>query len=352
MLNLSCPINKLSYGYVSTNILRELYRLDNKISLFPIGRVEYEKEDEQVVLSSLQNSHLWNKYTPSLKIFHQNLLAEHPISSKKIGFPIFELDQFNKIEKHHLSSQDEIFVCSQWAKDIVLNNNIGVDVKVIPLGVNKEIFHYKENKINRGKVVFLNIGKWEKRKGHDLLARAFYEVFNKVDDVELWMVPKNYFISPELENKWVDYYKSNLGNKVKIIGPLDNAKQIAEIIQKSDVGLFPFRSEGHCLPLLEMLSCGKRVVTTNYSGPTEYLNKDNSVTIDPDGLEYALDDVFFFGDGSWAKLGESYYRAFCEALWAEYELAKKNGKQVNNFGLITSGEYSWKNTAQKIKANI
>lgn len=352
MLNLSAAINKLSYGGVSTNILRELYKLDSSISLFSIGRVDFERDDEEFVLAALRNSNLWNKYKPSLKIFHQNMLAEHPISSKRIGFPIFELDTFTKVEKHHLNSQDEIFVCSQWAKDIIQNNGINIDCKVIPLGVNKEIFHYKENNINRGKVVFLNIGKWEKRKGHDLLAKAFYEVFNNVDDVELWMMPKNHFINEETENKWVTYYKNNLGNKVKFIGPLNSQKQIVDIINKSDIGVYPFRSEGWGLPLSESLSCGKRIIATNYSGPTEYLNKDNATLIDPDGLEYAVDNVFFNGEGSWAELGETYYRAFCEALRAEYELVKKNGKQKNNFGLITSGEYTWKHTAMKIKNNI
>lgn len=340
------PINKLSYGYVGFNILKSLSKL-TKVDLFPIGNIECEETEENISLlrHCMENGLLWNKDSPSIRLMHQHKLAEHPISSMKVGFPIFELDSLNKIERHNVSSQDLLFVCSDWARQIT---NDLVPTSVVPLGVDTNVFKPSPLSYNRGKVVFLNIGKWELRKGHDILLRAFYNVFSDVNDVELWMIPKNRFINPEIEKKWISDYKNALGNKIIFINSVNSHSDIADIINKADVGVFPYRAEGWNMPLTEMLACGKRVIATNYSAPTEYLTPECSTMIDPDGLEMAFDGVFFNGEGRWAELGDRYYRAFCEALRAEYELIKKNGKQFNANGVEQMSKFTWDKTADRI----
>lgn len=339
MLNLQAPVNKLSYGYVCRNIIKELYKLDSSVKLIPIGPISFEEKEKEVIDTCLENS----KFDTTVKIFHQhNLYIEE---KNKIGFPIFELDNFSEEEKKSLSSVGRLFVCSDWARDLVKDY---ADTRVIPLGVDRSIFYPREVR-RSNKVVFLNIGKWEKRKGHEILYGAFLEAFKDVDDVELWMVPKNNFISKEKERKWTNHYKE-LGNKVKLIPPLSTSRQIAELINRSDVGVYPYLAEGWCMPILESLSCGKRVIATNYSAPTQYLNQDNSVLINPDGLEYAFDDTFFNGVGKWAFLGGTYLRTLVDALRAEYKIAKD--RVVNEAGIKTAEEFSWEKTAKMIMQNI
>ena len=43
-----------------------------------------------------------------------------------------------------------------------------------------------------------------------------------------------------------------------------------------DCGVFPSRAEGRNLELLEMMSAGKHVITTDYSAHTEFCTKDNA----------------------------------------------------------------------------
>ena len=68
-----------------------------------------------------------------------------------------------------------ILVASRWAAGIVAAAGIGVPTAVIPLGVNRSIFHEEAGEGIRGSrpgpTVFVNIGKWERRKGHDFLLR-------------------------------------------------------------------------------------------------------------------------------------------------------------------------------------
>lgn len=349
MINLSTPINFLSYGYCGINIFNELQKLTN-VNLFPIGSIEFESKYKHIVELGVELSKTWNRNNVSVKIMHQNMLDLHPISRFYVGFPFFELDNFNTVERQHLKNQDHIFVASTWAKQLI-EEKIGVDCSVINLGVDRSIFYPNPSNINREKVVFLNIGKWEKRKGHDVLANAFFRTFKDIDDVELWMMPTNKFLTKEQDRYWNDYYKKNLGEKFIRIPNLPSPSDVAEIINKSDIGIYPHRAEGFGLPLLESISCGKRIIATNYSAPKDYLNKDNSSLIDIRDLEKAEDGIFFFGSGNWAKLDSVYFDELCESMYYEYKLIKK-GRTINYSGVETAEKFTWSNTALNILEKV
>ena len=66
-------------------------------------------------------------------------------------------------------------------------------------------------------------------------------------------------------------------------------------MSKVDVGIFPSRAEGWNLEILELMSCGKHIITTNYSAHTEFCNKENALLVDIDELETAYDGKWFLG---------------------------------------------------------
>ena len=59
---------------------------------------------------------------------------------------------------------------------------------------------------------------------------------------------------------------------------------------------------------LELMSCGKHVISTAYSGHTQFCNKENCLLIDIEDKEEAVDNKWFFGQGKWASLGEKQLR--------------------------------------------
>ena len=75
---------------------------------------------------------------------------------------------------------------AEWAKGVVEKEVPGSRVDVAPLGVDVSIFKPQEIE-PRSTTVLLNIGKWEIRKGHDILWESFNEAFNESDDVELFL---------------------------------------------------------------------------------------------------------------------------------------------------------------------
>lgn len=343
------PVCTTGYGIVTANLIHSLTELGHKIALFPINdQIQAHPKLHESIKKSLENAQMPNFESPTLRIWHQFCMDKFIGHGRHIAFPIFELDRFTEQEKHHLNNGcDEMFVCSEWGKKIIDNQLDEPLCSIIPFGVDREIFY--EQRSYRKTTIFANFGKWEIRKGHDILIKAFEQAFNENDDVELWMLPHNPFLNEQETKKWVDLYKhSRLSSKIKIIPPQENHSQVADIMRMVDVGVFPCRAEGWNMEPLELMSCGKRIIATNYSGQTEYLNKDNSHLLEIDGMELAQDGKWFFGQGLWANLGYDFIDSLVDAMIVEHKLKQANSNRINESSIETAKKYTWKHTAETI----
>jgi len=349
MINLWAPICDTGYGLASFNILKQLDSV-TKTALYPIGKPFLEStEDMGIVNKCLNNRDPYTKST-CIKIWHQHDLYSRIGSGKYIGFPIFELDSFDENEKMSLMHCDELFVCSDWAKGVILNNtkHKQENVHVVPLGVDSEIFNMSIVTA-RPTTIFFNCGKWSKNKGHDMLLKAFNAAFNYNDDVELWMMCDNLFIG-DRNKEWQNLYKnSKLGDKVRFIPRQPHHSDVARIMNMADCGIFPARGEGWNMELLEMMACGKHVIATNYSGHTEFCNKNNCKLIDIKNLETAFDGIFFDGTkGFWAELSDDQVDQTVAHMRDVHTKKQSNTLGINVEGLKTARHFSWNFTLQNI----
>jgi len=286
-LNLFCPFNSLSYGIVSKNFHKELSK-DVDVFLHLMRGSDTEQD--------LSN---YDKFAPCLKIWHANDLKTMIGKGEHVGFPIFELDKFTEEELHQINNIDRLVVATNWAKNVSINSGVNIPVDVVNLGVDTTIFNHKPNDDLKelDGVKFFNFGKWEIRKGHDALIKAFELAFRPDDKVYLLLNCHNPFIGNG-NLKWQNHYKSGkLGDKVFMFEKrLDTQEKVAEFINSCDFGVFPARAEGWNLSLLESLACGKYCIATNNTGHTEYLNANNSLLIETPNMEKAYDGVFFNGE--------------------------------------------------------
>lgn len=350
-MNIISPINQLGYGVAGLNIVKSISK-KKKVCLWPLGQPQVtNKDDFDLIQSCIMNCPMFNPDEPCLRIWHQHDMSQFVGKSLRIGFPFFELDQFTDIEKHQLSTLDKIFVCSEWAKEICdLNTSVSErNISVVPLGVDINIF--KPCKTNQSsKTVFFNCGKWEVRKGHDVLVDIFNKSFEPNDDVELWMMTSNPFLSPQQDEEWKKLYKnSKLGDKIKFIDRVESQSEVYNIMAKTDCGVFPSRAEGWNLELLEMMSCGKSVVATNYSAHTEFCNDLNTTLVDVQEKEIAYDGKWFHGNcGQWAKISSSEVDLFVDSLRSIHNSKKSGLLKENTSGIETAQKFTWDETATKI----
>ncbi len=352
-LNLMAPVNQLGYGVAGLNTLKALQSQGLNVSFFPIGQPQVvTQEDAEAVKRGMEAAKLFDVNAPCVRMWHQHDMSQFVGRGKHIGFPIFELDTFNDLEKHHLDSCDELMVCSKWAKQVCLNQlymspnghtylDADAKVHVVPLGVDAELFPPAPARQD-DKTIFFNCGKWEIRKGHDILINAFKKVLEHGEDAELWMMCSNPFNSPEEENKWRQTYDHP---QVRLIPRVETQQEVYNIMSQVDCGVFPSRGEGWNLELLEMMAAGKHVVATDYSAHTEFCTKENAGLVSITDVEPAFDNKWFFGQGNWAKIG-AHEEMDLYMKMMKYILDKKG--TVNLAGIETAKKFSWQNTAREI----
>jgi glycosyltransferase involved in cell wall biosynthesis len=354
-INFTGPINDLGFGVTGLNLLLQFHNKCKHVAYFPIGQTQAQPEYHGVIQACLQNRNNFDPDAPSLRLWHQHDMAQHVGRGLHIGFPIFELNRFNEIEFHHLRSLDKIVVCSNWARQVIRDTGVG-DAIVAPLGVDRSIFHEGLcTPVNKNsKTVFFNCGKWEVRKGHDILVEAFNKAFTTNDDVELIMNCYNPFYT-EVENAaWINLYKnSRLGNKISVnLGRLANQKQLASLMATIDCGIFPAKAEGWNLEILELMSIGKHIITTNYSGHTEFCNVENSLLIEPNTLEPAYDGKWFFGQGEWMKFGNNQLDQLITHMRQIHKMKQEGSLNVNDKGILTAKHLTWANTVDHMLQGI
>lgn len=156
---------------------------------------------------------------------------------------------------------------------------------LVPHGVNPRHFHpdvppkrFETRKCFK----FLFVGLPIKRKGIDVLVPAFIEEFSAKDDVCL--IVKTKAVLPEV--------LSGFQAMLSRIKPQKEQPEVLYILDEEplhhmpsyftgcDCFVFPTRGESFGLVLAEAMACGKPVITTRWSGPTDYCHHQNSYLIE------------------------------------------------------------------------
>lgn len=357
IFNLTCPITlSTSYGSVAYNIYTNqdfkgcVFGASEKqgVNASVITREMSERLGSNIKVKNFQQ-HLTPKqeYTswPNIKIYHASQL-EMP-GKHRIGWPIFELETFSTKEKYSIASCDELFVCSNWAKQCV-EENLGYNIQtsVVPLGVDTNLFCVDETPSTYEKFTFLSCGKWEIRKGHDLLVEAFNEAFSLEENVRLIMVMSNQFRPQHVSIKADEYSRTPLGEKIlPVVWPL-STEQLVGVMQNSDCGVFPSCAEGWNMPVLEMMSCGKPVIVSNNTAHSEYCTSENSHLIDTTGPVVANDGYWFNGEGFWRPPVKEHLVSLMRQVF------EQGKNQFNLSGRETAERFSWQNTFDRIKSLV
>jgi glycosyltransferase involved in cell wall biosynthesis len=186
---------------------------------------------------------------------------------------------------------DVVWTPSAWARDVLIAN--GVDrtkIDVIPEGVEGELFHPHARQAIAGKKQpfrFLAVGKFEGRKSYPELLAAFREAFGESRDVELG-IKADWFANPGKTDELRRLVEASGLSNVRLYSGNWQRTQLAALYRCSDVFVLPTKAEGWGLPLLEAAACGLPIVTTFYSGHTEFLQHIRSSVVP---VDYTLEPV-------------------------------------------------------------
>ena len=228
-------------------------------------------------------------------------------------FHLFDLEKVEKRVYNYINKSlhtiNYIYTVSSFAKQ-KLKEVYDVDSKVIPNAVDDKVFFYKPHKENVVPNITI-IGSEE---------AEFKKIQNIIDAIKL-IKQKGYnvklnWITPTKPKKNID------------LDPIINPKQmvIGDTLRKTDIYICASMYESFCLPVLEAMTCGAAIITTNNGGNMDFVKPNkNALIIEKDNISDIVTKV--------------------EKIL--------NSKELKDFlvknGVEESVQYSWNTTIDKIE---
>ena len=166
--------------------------------------------------------------------------------------------------RYALSNCDSIIVTSRSMKDeVVAAGALSHAVSVVPNGVDlREFEEAKPCELERP--YLLTVARLEKKKGIDILLRAYERVAERVDDLNLVIAGDG----PERESLERLVGRLGLARSVKFLGTVTGAEKVA-LYKGCAFFVCPSRWEPFGITNLEAMAAGKTVVATRVGGIPE-----------------------------------------------------------------------------------
>jgi glycosyltransferase involved in cell wall biosynthesis len=356
-LLVNAPINALSFGNVSVNILRELHKKDIDLVFFPIGdKAEleaYDKIDLSFVkyLQSATNSRYEkiNKDIPALKLWHI-FGSETRYSKNQSLFTFHEVSEVTSIEKNLLNLQDRIFVSSNYTKNIFELNGVE-NVTYVPLGFDSD-FHITNKTYLEDKIHFGLLGKFESRKNTARIIKAWLKLFGNNSKYQLSCAITNPFLDKaKFQNELLKMLEGKQYNNLNFVPYMQTNSEVNDFLNSIDIDLGGLSgAEGWNLPSFNATALGKWSVVMNATAHKDWATSDNSILIEPSSLKDCYDDVFFkkgqaFNQGQFFNISDEEIE---NAILKSVSFAKK----PNSEGLKLQKEFTYEKTVETILCAI
>ena len=175
-----------------------------------------------------------------------------------------QISKFWNVINEDINIADYVIVNSDFVKHTFKNHYKNIDNVFVAysgvdnLSISNVKQYRKKSKYKKSKrVKFLFCGKFEKRKGSDILIEALKNYPDKKIDLEIVGVP--------IEN--INQIKKSLSDLANVkINSFINKDELLKKMLCSDVFIFPSLCEGSARVVFQAMLCGCYIITTNNSG--------------------------------------------------------------------------------------
>lgn len=246
---------------------------------------------------SAVNGHLQGQLFQALTTVEFPPLFEQARGTRNYGYTFFE-NELTSASVEKAKQYDLVLAGSTWCRDRMLEKGIS-NCDILIQGVDPKHFYPIEKAKQQDRFVIFSGGKFELRKGQDILLRAVKILQDKYPDVYLvncwynmWpesvrqMAGSPYIIFTYNENdSWQKTmqrtYKDN-GLDVQRVVTLDHIPHHDQraLFEQTDIGVFPNRCEGGTnLVLMEYMACAKPVIASYASGHKDILTENNALLL-------------------------------------------------------------------------
>ena len=349
-LIVEAPLNSLSFGNVSYNILRELFKAKIDVAYFPIG------EPDLVAMQPSQEFTEWlrgclnkrfdalDQNLPTLRLWHLNG-SDFLRSRNQSLITFYECNNPTNIEKKIAGLQSNVLFSSEYASNQFENS------KSFKLGFDEDFF-VTGKKYLQDRIHFGICGKFEKRKHTEKLIKAWLKKYGNDNRYLLSCCITNPFFKPEDMQKVIaNLLEGKNYSNINFIPWLKTNAEMNEFLNAIDIDLTGMSGgEGWNLPAFNATCLGKWSIVLNATSHKDWANNDNSILVEPNGEQPVEDGVFFkngseFNQGTFFTFDED---QFISAL----ELSETKAGQINACGTLLGQTFTYKSTLEQILSSI
>lgn len=299
-LIVEAPINPLSFGNVTYNLLRQLWRKGVDVIWYPLGGNanfqsfnNIDKDFSQWLQASANNANKKiKKDIPCFKLWHLNG-SQSRIGAKQFLYSFYELDQPTQEEINLAKFQDKVWFSSNHAANLFKNE--GVDAGVIPVGFDEDFHKTNKQYLNPDVVHFGLMGKFEKRKHTEKIIKLWLAKYGNNNKYQLSVLVTNPFFKEE-ENKAIlaNCLEGKRYTNINFLPHLKSNTEVNDLLNAIDIDLTGLSgAEGWNLPAFNATCLGKWSIVLNATSHKDWATNVNSILVEPNGKEECYDGKFF-----------------------------------------------------------
>lgn len=299
---------------------------------------------------------------------HHYFFYDH-YESPMIAYNVWEStrqlpEYFNRILQF-----DQFWCPTEWQRQCTIEQGYPEDrVKVVPEGVNGNIFRpfnssidrlkvrkdlYEKYNIPENKISFMIFGRWDYRKSIQEICETFFDTFQYIDDVVLVISADNPFSTDDLNSTEERLEKLVPGydpEKTRILHFPDREEYI-NWMKSGDVFLSCSRAEGWNLPLMEAIASGTPSIYSGWGAQQEFAQGIGHEVIV--SAEKSPSKVFMLGDrddlGVWGEPDFDHLQLIMNDVYRNSGQYRTKSEKLSRY---VREVYSWENAALKAKKYI
>lgn len=307
------PVYEISgYGSVSRNFVKQFNEIGTSIKVVPYGKREGPFIDKEILklLMKLESTEIKGKV---IVVYHG--LPDAVVTLRfhgaaiVIAMLIFETDSLPFYWKRILNKRSiqEVWVPSEFNIESFVKGGVKRSkLRKVPYGIPEDSVKI-EAVDNSGIFRILYISNLGPRTATSTLVEAFIQEFSNEEDVELYLK-----VNSSDQNAIKDFLKG-IPEESRIV--VDTRKldelQLKSLIKSAGLYISLDRANGWGMPNMEAMKLGVPTATVNWSGSTEFSNRNNSYLIEPTGKsEFILS----------RKHANSFFRLYFDQKWADIDI--------------------------------
>lgn len=345
------PLNSLSFGNVSFNILKELFLAGHDVGLFlsnkDVSAYQVGNNFKEWLERGIERRwEFLNSDVPVLKLWHLNG-SEKALSNNQTLLTFYECSEPTPAEVAIAKRQKNCVFSSSYAANLFEEKG-ATNVSSIHVGFDDSFSPSKKRYLPDDVIHFGLMGKFEKRKHTEAIIKTWLSKYGNNRKYLLSCCVTNPFFNAEQMRAIL---QNCLGGKsysnINFLPYLPSNKEVNEFMNSVDIDLTGLSlSEGWNLPAFNMTCMGKWSIVGNHTAHTDWATSHNAIIVEPNGKTPCYDGVFFnkggdFNQGDFFSYEEG-------AIEAALEIACHKAKTENPHGKKLAHDMSYKKMVSKI----